>query len=196
LNRAALGVRMHSGWGILVTIAGVPETLEVIDRRRIVITDPKIPMANQPYHFAADLEFSQAEKHIANCAVTSERLALSAVEGLLQELKERHFRIIGTSILMGSGRTLPELEKILSAHPLIHTAEGEFFRNAVRKSCEELRIPVTAIIERELDEQAKSTFGNGAAHIKKRVETMGASIGPPWTKDHKSAALAAAMMLT
>jgi hypothetical protein len=115
---------------------------------------------------------------------------------LLQELKERHFRIIGTSILMGSGRTLPELEKILSAHPLIHTADGEFFRNAVRKSCEELRIPVTAIIERELDEQVKATFGNGAAHIKKRVETMGASIGPPWTKDHKSAALAAAMMLT
>ena len=36
------------------------------------------------------------------------------------------------------------LVKILESHPPIHTAEREFFRNAVRKACEGLKISATA----------------------------------------------------
>jgi len=45
---------------------------------------------------------------------------------------------------------------------LIHTAEGEFFRHAVRQACERLKIPVTAIRERDLEERAKVMFGKAA----------------------------------
>jgi hypothetical protein len=194
MKRAALGVRMHSGWGALVAVCGVADSLVVIDRRRIVVTDPSIPGAKQPYHYASSLGL-ESEKYINNCAEVSGRLALAAVDGMVRELEGRDYRIVGSALLLASGRTLPPLSSILVSHPLIHTAEGEFFREAVRKACERLEIPVTAIRERELDGRAKKAFGNAASRMQRRISSLGSSIGPPWTKDHKNAALAACLIL-
>lgn len=195
MKRAALGVRMHSGWGALVAVCGEVDSLGVIDRRRIVVTDPSIPGAKQPYHYASSLGLAESEKYINNCADVSERLALAAVDGMVRELEGRDYRIVGSALLLASGRTLPPLSSILASHPMIHTAEGEFFRHAVRKACERLEIPVTAIRERELDERAKKAFGNAASRMQRRISSLGSSIGPPWTKDHKNAALAACLIL-
>jgi hypothetical protein len=82
------------------------------------------------------------------------------------------------------------LAKILGAHPLIHTAEGEFFRQAVRQACESLQMPVTAIRAREIDAGA-----NKANELQRSIAGLGRTVGPPWTKDHKTAALAAALLL-
>jgi hypothetical protein len=73
--------------------------------------------------------------------------------------------------------------------------EGEDQRCAVRKACEGLKISVTAIRERELDERAETAFGNAASRVQGVISSLGISIGPSWTKDHKTAALAAAMIL-
>jgi hypothetical protein len=195
MKRAALGVRMHSGWGVLVAVSGDANSVELLDRRRIVTTDPRMPGANQPYHYAASLGLSELERYLANCAAVSERSALAAVGEVVRELDGRHYRIVGSAVLLASGRPLPSLSKILASHALIHTAEGEFFRNAVRKACERLKISVTAIRERELDQRAKTTFGNAVSRVQRRISSLGRSIGPPWTKDHKTAALAASMVL-
>jgi len=55
MKRAALGIRMHSGWGVLVTVSGEADSAEIMDRRRIVITHPSMPGAKQPYHYAVNL---------------------------------------------------------------------------------------------------------------------------------------------
>jgi len=195
MKRAALGVRMHSGWGVLVAIAGDSHSVEVLDRRRIVIMDPKVPGTFQPYHFAARLGFPESEKHLANCTAVSERLALAAVAEVVRELDRRQFRITGAAVLLASGRPLPALSQILASHPLIHTAEGEFFRTAVRKAFESLGIAVTAMPERALDEHAKAALGHATSRMQRCIAGPGRSIGPPWTKDHKGAALAAAIIL-
>src|SRR3984893_15584824 len=194
MKRAALGVRMHSGWGALVAVSGDANSVEVIDRRRIVTTDPRTPGANQPYHYAANLGLPESESFLANCAAISEGLALAAVEEVLRDLDGRHYRIVGYAVLLASGRPLPSLSKILASHPLIHTAEGEFFRNSIRNACEPLQIPVEAIRERELEERVKTAFGNAASRLQLRIATAGRSIGPPWTSDHKAAALAALLV--
>jgi len=98
-------------------------------------------------------------------------------------------------VLLASGRPLPSLSEILASHALIHTAEGEFYRGAVRKACERLEIQVTAIRERDLEERAETVFGNAASEVQRRISILGRSLGPPWTKDHKTAALAAAVIL-
>jgi hypothetical protein len=186
---------MHSGWGVLVSVTANGNALEVLERRRIVVTDPKSPGANQPYHYAANLEFPESEKFIANSATVSERLAQAAAEEVVRELSARHYRIAGAAVLLASGRPLPLLPKILASHPLIHTAEGEFFRHAVTSACETLGIPVTATRERDLTEQANAALGNASRQILSCISGMGSSLGPPWTADHKSAALAASMIL-
>jgi hypothetical protein len=195
IKRAALGIRMHSGWGVLVTVSGQADSAETVDRRRIVITDPGMPGAKQPYHYAVNLGLAEAEKYLANCAAASERLALAAVGELVQKLGGGQYQIVGSAVLLASGRPLPSLSEILASHALIHTAEGEFYRSAVRKACQNLEIQVTAIRERDLEEQAKTVFGSAASRVRRRISTMGSSVGPPWTKDHKAAALAAALIL-
>lgn len=195
MNGATLGIRMHSGWGVLVAVSGEADSLEVLDRRRIVTIDPTIPGANQPYHYAASLGLQESERYLADCAAVSERFALAAVEDVVRGLDARRYRVVGATVLLASGRPLPPLAKILASHPLIHTAEGEFFRHAVSKACEALKIPVTAIRERDLEERAKAAFGRAFRRVQRSIASLGSLIGPPWTKDHKTAALAASMIL-
>jgi hypothetical protein len=191
---------MHSGWGVLVAVSGDAHSVEVIDRKRIVIIDPAVAGAAQPYHYAASLGLTatglaKSERHLASCAAVSERLAVAAVGEVVRELDGRKYRVVGSAVLLASGRPLPSLSKILAAHPMIHTAEGEFFRHVVSQACGSLEIPVTAIRERELEERAKAVFGTASGKVQRRIASLGSSIGPPWTKDHKSAALAATIVL-
>jgi hypothetical protein len=190
MKRAALGFHMHSGWGVLVAVSQDANAVTLLDRRRIVVADPEEHGAIQPYHFAAQLKPAEQEKHLAHCAASSCQLAATAIAEVIRELDERRYRTVGAAILLASGRPLPPLAKILAAHPLIHTAEGEFFRQAVRQACEGLQIPLTAIRARELD------IGmNKASELQRSIASLGRSVGPPWTKDHKTAALAAALLL-
>jgi hypothetical protein len=193
MQRTAFGVQMHSGWGVLVAVSLDP--LELLARRRIVIADPELPGAIQPYHFAAQLDHAQQAEHLSHCSASSCGLAVSAIGEVMSELNQRQCRIVGAAVLFAAGRPLPALEKILSAHPLIHTAEGEFFRQTAAKAFHGLQIPVSSIRERELDDRAKAAFGNRASRVQATISNFGVSVGPPWTRDHKTAALAAALIL-
>jgi hypothetical protein len=184
MKRAAIGVRAHSGWAALVAVTGKPGAVQVLDRRRIVIADTQSSGTNQPYHFAEKLELRAAEKHLASCAAVSERLALVALRDVVQGLNG--YEIAGAAILLASGRPLPLLPNILASHALIHTAEGEFFRQIVRQACERLGIRVTGIRERDL--------GEGSA-LQSEIAGLGKIVGPPWTQDQKTAALAAMIVL-
>ena len=195
MKPAALGFRMHSGWGVLVAISGDAACPAVVDRRRIVVMDPATPGGNQPYHYAAELSPEKAEQHIKKCGALSERLAHEAIKQVFAELSERNYRVASSAVLMAAGRSLPSLPEILASHPLIHTAEGEFFRKSVINACETLKIPVTQIREREVEERTKSAHGKKAAQILHKIAVMGGSIGPPWTTDHKAATLAALLTL-
>lgn len=195
MKSAAIGIRVHSGWGALVAIAGHNGMQEVLERRKVVIVDPKAKGVTQPYHFAEPMELSAAHRHISQCAIDSRRLAEKELHGILRELRARGFYVVGSAILLSSARPLPDLDDILSSHALIHTAEGEFFRQAFRQALERLEIPVTGIRERELDDCAKNRFGAAAAEIKKHIDGLGRQLGPPWTQDEKTAALAASIVL-
>jgi hypothetical protein len=195
MKRAAFALQMHSGWGVLVAVSGAPHDINILARQRIVTADAEIRGAIQPYHYAMNLKLPESHKHLANCAAASTRLAVAAIADLVTELNARHYHIVGSAVLLASGRTLPPLEKILISHPLIHTAEGEFFRHTVTQACKDLQISVTAIRQRELEERAKAAFGNAANRVQETIASLGRTIGPPWTRDHKTAALAAALVL-
>src|SRR5258707_2371897 len=85
MKRAAIGVRMHSGWGALVAVSDSAGIVEVIERRRVALTTPGTPGANQPYHFAENLELPEAEKVLRNWFAASKNLGLAAVLGVLGE---------------------------------------------------------------------------------------------------------------
>lgn len=187
---------MHSGWGAIVAVSNDGGRLSVVDRRRIeVIDEKKFTGKKQPYHFAKNLALGAAEKYIANCAVDSERLASESIRSLMDQLRDSDYAVKTCAVVLASGRPLPSLSDILASHPLIHTAEGEFFRRAVWNACEKLKIEVSGVRERDLGTQAKSVLGKSAAATVKKISQMGKSLGSPWTQDHKSATLAAWIIL-
>jgi hypothetical protein len=196
VKAAAIGVSVHSGWGALVTVAGKRGAEEVLDRRRLVIIDSKVAGAAQPYHYVQAREIHAAETHLNRCATESRRLAVEALTRIATELRDRDFTLVASSILLSSARPLPDLKEILASHALIHTAEGEFFRQAFRGAFEKLGIPVAGIRARDLNDCAVKAFGKAASEIQKRIDAMGRDLGAPWTKDEKTAALAAAIVLS
>ena len=200
MKPAGLGFRMHSGWGVLVAVSHDDDCVQVVARKRIVVMNSEVPGGNQPYHHAAELlsqgmGLAECEKYIANCRTVCESMVLSTLVDTVQELKKREYRLAGAAVLTAAGRTLPSLADILASHPLIHAAEGEFYRNAIRGPCEHLKISVEPIREREVEKHAKSTYGSGADRVQRNIAALGRSIGPPWTSDHKAAALAALLVL-
>jgi len=177
-----------------VAVSNNAGTVEVIRRQRVAITAPGTRGGNQPYHFAKSLELPEAEKFLEDYFVASKRLALAAVRDLVGGLGGQ-CRVVGSAVLLASGRPLPPLAKILASHALIHAAEGEFFREAFSKACESLDVPVTGFRERDLNACVQTTFGKAATRIGQQISTLGRSLGPPWTQDQKMAALAALVVL-
>lgn len=194
MKRAAIGVRMHSGWGALVAVSNDAGAVQVLERRRISVAAPGARGGSQPYHFAKNLELAEAEKFLGECFETSRCMAMTAVRDVADALEGRH-RLVGAALLLSSSRPLPTLATILAAHPLIHAAEGEFYREVFSKACDHLGIAVTGLRERDLDAQMQATFGDSANQLSQEVSDAGRLLGPPWTADQKMAAMAALMVL-
>jgi len=195
MKSTAIGVRVHSGWGAVVAVAGENGAEEIIERRKVVIVDANKPGVTQPYHYIEEMELPAAERHLTQCAFDSKRLAREALDHMSSDLMKRGYSLAGTAILLSSARPLPDLDEILASHALIHTAEGEFFRQTFRHAFESLEVPVIGIRERELEERAQKAFGKLTTQVRKNIDGMGRILGPPWTQDEKTAALAAAIVL-
>ena len=191
MKNAAFGIRVHSGWAVLVCVSGDPAAPNVVDRRRIVIIEQAMEGAKQRYHFAETLGLAEAERHLQKCAAVAQRLALQSIREMLDTVRTRDYHVVGCAMLLASGRALPSLQKILASHALIHAAEGEFFRKVVADACEACHVPVMRFRERELNGRANTTFGNCAPSVRQHISELGKTVGSPWTQDEKTAALAA-----
>ena len=195
MKRTAIGVRMHSGWGALVAVSSTDGSVEIVGRRRIDLISGGAAAAKQPYHYARNLELSEAEKVLANCFESSRSLAFAAVKDVVDALRSRQYGVICSAVIQASSRPLPPLPKILGSHALIHTAEGEFYREVFSKGCEDLDLSVTGIRERDLNERVDTAFGKAASRIRQQISAFGRTLGPPWTQDQKTAALAGLLAL-
>jgi hypothetical protein len=195
IPRAALGCRSHSGWAALVALAGSPATPHVIDRRRIEIADSGIRGSKQPYHAAEPMDFPEAEAFLKRCARSTSRLAVQSLHGAIDDIRARGFQACDLGVTLGSGRPLPGLKNVLSSHALIHTAEGEFYRQEMMKAGKQCGLAVLGVKERELYARASFQFHMPLDELERRVAELGKPVGPPWSQDQKCAALVAWLAL-
>ena len=196
MKPATLGFRVHSGWAVAVALCGPLDSPFVVDRRRIQLVKTFTYAYRQPYHTAEKMTGKDPAKFISSMRSESARLALSSLRSLQEDLTEQSYRIVRCALLLASGRALPQLEHILASHALIHTADGELFRNALRTACTRARLPLEAIREKELFEAASNKLRVSTGALKRRIAEFGKSLGPPWTQDEKFAALAAWLSLS
>jgi hypothetical protein len=193
-TRAALGLRVHSGWAALVAIAGLPEPT-IIERRRIELADAETTGSTQPYHAAEALDLTGAQEFIQRCSEKAEVLAQSALQSVVHDLEQKGYQVVSCAVLLSSGRPGSTLATTLASHALIHTAEGELFRQAVIRASGRCGLSVTTVKERELYRRVAAELGLAREPLRKRLAELGAPLGPPWREDQKCATLVAWLTL-
>jgi len=193
---AALGFRSHSGWAALVVVAGSPGAPVIIDRRRVQTADSRIRGSLQPYHAAKGMPLAEAEAFLDRCSAASRRMAQEAVHNAVAELAGKGYAAAGACVLLGSGRPAAGLAATLRSHPMIHTAEGDFFRDALKTACESCALPVVGVKEKELIGRAAAVLGVTADHLQLRAAELGKGLGPPWRQDEKLCAIAGWLALS
>jgi hypothetical protein len=114
---------------------------------------------------------------------------------VIDELRERGHEVVGCGILLSSGRPAATLAATLASHALIHTAEGELFRNALTHASEHCDLRVTGVRERELFARGVAELRVPVDELRHRVTEMGQPIGPPWRQGEKHAALVGWLVL-
>ena len=192
MQTVALGFRVHSGWAAAVVLCGPLDAPVVVDRRKIQLVKIFTYAYRQPYHTAEKMPRQDAVKFIRDVQSDAKRLALSSLRSLQADLAEGEFKIVRSALLLSSGRALPALDQILASHALIHTADGELFRESLRAACAACNLPLEGIKEKELFTTASSkALRVQPAALKRRIAALGKALGPPWSQDEKFAALGA-----
>jgi hypothetical protein len=195
VGKAALGLRAHSGWAALVAVAGTRGSIEVVDRRRIELSASKTPGPKQPYHEAEGQKLEKARQIVMRYAEEAGRLASEGFRAVLADLKNSGHDVVGCGLLLASGRPLPALESILASHALIHSADGELFRDALAGAAKEHRLALIRIKEKEAVGEVASRLRLEPTELQRRVAGLGKSVGPPWTQDQKLASIVAWLAL-
>ena len=191
MKSAAVGFRVHSGWASLVVVALEKGKPIVLARRRPHLVLTFSYTFRQPYHTAEKMTLDEAAAFLEQQRAETRRLAVEALKSAQSDVATQGFKVARAALLTASGRPLPELAKILAAHSLIHTADGEFFREAISQACQKHRLDLASVKERDLMPAASSKLGESPAALASFLTKLGKPLGAPWSQDEKFATLAA-----
>jgi hypothetical protein len=195
MKKAAVGFRVHSGWTAVVVVSLEKSKPVVLRRVRMRLVKTFSYAYRQPYHTAEKMELREAGEFVSGVRAEVEELAYGGLRALRGELKKLEWQLDRGALLLASGRPLPEFARILASHALIHTADGELFREALRGACARCGLKLTATKDRELLALGAEKFSLKPAKLLQRVTELGRELGAPWTQDEKFATLAAWMAL-
>jgi hypothetical protein len=194
-KQAAIGFRVHSGWAAVVAVCVDKGAPVVLARQRVHLVETFSYEFRQPYHTAEKMLDGQAREFISRMRAEARRLAYRAVRELESRTQEQGVKLTRCGLLLASSRPLPALEKILASHALIHTADGELFREAILHANSRCGLHDFRIKDKELLDRAGEVLRLKSAALIGRVTEIGRPFGSPWTQDEKFATLAAWLAL-
>jgi len=180
----------------MVAVSRPAASAAVLDRGRLEMMpggDRESPRF--VYHAARQLQLEPAERLIRQASERSSAKAKAALKAVVEELASREYEVVAAGIVAGNRPLTAPLEEVLGSHSLVHAAEGELFRGAIRSAVQALGIPVTDVRAKELHARAAATLGVTDAKVVQTLAEIGRVSGRPWAKDHKDACLAALIAL-
>lgn len=190
-----LGFAPHSGWAAVVVIGGTPGNPLVLARERLELTEATLPGAKQPYHAIEGLPLAQAAARLAKFQASAAMRATSGVRTLVEIARAAGIEPIAAGILDSSGHAGRSLATILASHALIHTADGNHFREALAAACAAAKLPCTRIRQRDLSREAAEVLQRAPEALTATVAGLARDVGSPWGADQKGAALIAWLLL-
>jgi hypothetical protein len=163
----ALGCAAHSGWAAVVGCGHEEGRPRILLRERVEMMDPRDPASKQPYHAVESLSLNEAARLLAGWTAAAERMAAEGLRGMIQRLAARDTRCVGVGILESSGRKGESLARIVASHSLIHTADGDHYRDALARAAKQMGLPVVRLPARDLEARTAEAWARPGASIRK-----------------------------
>jgi hypothetical protein len=195
VKQAAVGFRVHSGWAAMVAVGLEKGMPSVLARERVHLVETFSYTFRQPYHTAEKMALEEGREFISGVRGEARRLAQGAIRRLQSEIPRQGYKLARCGLLLASGRPLPALEKVLASHALIHTADGELFREAILHASGRCGLREFTIKDKELLDAAGRTFRVKPADLLRRATELGRPLGAPWSQDEKFATVVAWLAL-
>src|SRR2546429_753349 len=127
---ASLGCRAHTGWAVLVVVAGGASRPEVVLRSRDELGDPSGRVRKNAYHAARTLDLAAAAELVEAAERIATRRAESAIDGAVRRAAEDGAIVRSCAVVVGASGDAP-LETIVKSHALVHAAEGRLYQRAL-----------------------------------------------------------------
>jgi hypothetical protein len=189
----AIGFRVKTGRATAVVMVGPAAAPRVLSRKSLQLWDPAIPESHQPWHADFELPPDESARVVPAALKAVERVALSALRELADEVRSTHGSILGIALVAGSST---DPESIHNPHMRAHAREGQLFPQALAAAAKSMRIPAIMLVESEVFTSAAAKLGKSPDAIKLAVTQLGRNIGKPWSAEEKTAAAAAWIVLS
>lgn len=186
--QVTFGMKAHSGWAAVVVLGISRDEVVVLDRKRIELVDQL--WAKAPYHAAEKMEIKQARSLVKRGVDSAHRIALQQVKALIENERRK---VEACAVLVGSPMPDWSTDEILAVHFRMHKAEGALFQEALLRAAEACGLKALRVPEKTLRQQAEEDLGVSASELNQRLAALGKTLGAPWSKDQKSATIAAWM---
>lgn len=195
MKQAAVGFRAHSGWTALAAISLEEGSPLVLLRQRPHLVKTFTYEFRQPYHSAGKRPPAEGRSFILHVRSEARRLAYQAIHSVQTSLRKQDYELKHCGLLLASGRPLPGLPQILASHALIHSADGELFREALLHASLRCGLEIFTAKESELPARASCALHLQPDELVRRLANLGSGLGSPWSQDEKRAALVAWLSL-
>jgi hypothetical protein len=180
-----LGIAHHYGWAVAVTAAS---DHEVVDRRRIELIEPGFPSA--PIHHEGGphllhrkgepLDDDALAALVADVRASVERATSAALDELAAGLREP---IVSIAVRAWSA-DFPEDIAVLRRVPYESRADSVMYCQVLAELARQRGWKVSLYDAKHVEDEAIGVLGARADEV---LRSPRATLGPPWSKDHRMA---------
>jgi hypothetical protein len=136
------------------------------------------------YHLAAEQPPAEAARLVAAVHDQAAAAAVAAVSGLPVS------DLAGAVVVGATPGALKPVDECVRTHTTVHTAEGALYRSVLWDAFGDKGVAVSAVARNDLPEEVALAVGRDAASVQALIAELGKSLGPPWRREQKEAALA------
>jgi hypothetical protein len=189
-RRVALGFTTRTGRATVVAVAGPTDAPEVVGKAQLQVAFTFDEGA--VFHMAQEMPLDEARAFVRD---SEARFVERASADLAAFTAGLGAKIVTAGMVAAAARTLPPIEKVLQAHPLLHAAEGELYRRVFMEAGAAVGPRPRRVPADTLPRKVASATGLPPARVAAHLAAMGKAAGKPWAADQKQAALVAWLTL-
>jgi hypothetical protein len=171
-----VGIADHFGWAVAVTAS---TDHEVVDRRRIELIEPGVTPA--PIHYdSAKLDVDATAALVAGVRASAERATSTSLGALADSLSSP----IVSIALRAWALDFPDDIAVQRRPPYEARADAIMYRQVLAEVARGRGWQVLTYVAKDVVEDASAVLGERTEAV---LQGPRATLGPPWTEDHRRA---------